>query len=63
MNYGESRTKKWVWDRESINQKVRQTNDQHKTMTDVFLGVDGVALLNVRAQGWKLTSITSENIL
>jgi hypothetical protein len=43
-------------DREFVDQKVRLTNSESKTMITVSVGVDGIALLSILSQGWKLTS-------
>jgi hypothetical protein len=57
MHSDQSPTKMLALDREYVEQKLRPTNYQRKTMIFVFFGVDGIALLDMLSQGWKLTSV------
>jgi hypothetical protein len=56
MHYDQSPATILALDREYVDQKFRATNYQPKTLITVFFGVDGIALLGILPQGWKLTS-------
>jgi hypothetical protein len=46
----------WELDREFLDQQVCLTNYQPKTMINVVFGVEGIALLAILPQDWKVTS-------
>jgi hypothetical protein len=45
-----------VLDLNSVDYEIRPTDPQRKTMVTVFLGTDGIALLNILPLGRKLIS-------
>jgi ribulose bisphosphate carboxylase small subunit len=57
MHYDQFPTKMLTLDRVFVDQRVRPTNYRRKTMITVFSEPEGIMLLAVLHQGWKITSV------